>query len=163
MTRYCSKSAVLGFTLIELMVTLAIIGVLASVALPLAEVAVQRTKEQELKAALRQIREALDDYKQAADEGQIAKSADQSGYPKALEVLVDGVSDIKNPHKKNIYFLRQIPRDPLFPDSSIPPQDTWGKRSYTSTHDSPEEGDDIFDVYSLSTGVGLNGIPYQEW
>lgn len=157
------KPAGLGFTLIELMVTLLIVGILASVALPLSEVAVQRSKEQELKASLRQIREALDAYKQASDEGRIGKSANESGYPKSLQVLVEGVDDIKDPRKRKIYFLRQLPRDPMSPDSSIPPQDAWGKRSYLSAHDNPQEGDDVFDVYSLAKGEGLNGVPYREW
>lgn len=145
------------------MVTLAIIGVLASVALPLTEVAVQRSKEQELKSSLRQIREALDAYKQATDEGRISKSADESGYPKSLGVLVDGVEDIKDPRHRKIYFLRQLPRDPMSSDGSIPSQDTWGKRSYLSPHDNPQGGDDVFDVYSFATGKGLNGVPYREW
>lgn len=153
-----------GFTLIELMVTLAIIGVLASVALPLTEVTVQRSKEQELRTALRQIREALDAYKQATDEGRVSKSADESGYPKSLELLVDGVPDQKDPRKRNIYFLRQLPHDPMYPDSAgMPPQDTWGKRSYRSPRDNPQEGEDVFDVYSKSKVAGLNGIPYREW
>lgn len=152
-----------GFTLIELMVTLAIIGVLASVALPLTEVAVQRSKEQELRGALRQIRESLDAYKQASDEGRIRKSANDSGYPKSLELLVDGVEDQKSPRKQKIYFLRQLPRDPMSEDTRIPPQDTWGKRGYHTPRDNPQEGEDVFDVYSIARGVGLNGIPYREW
>lgn len=152
-----------GFTLIELMVTLAIIAVLASIALPLTQVAVQRSKEQELKGSLRQIREALDAYKQASDEGRIAKSAEESGYPNSLEVLVDGAIDTKDPARKTIYFLRQLPRDPTYSDTSVPAADTWGKRSYASSHDDPREGNDVFDIYSLTQGSGLNGVPYREW
>jgi len=152
-----------GFTLIELLVTLAIIGVLASAVVPLAELAVKRTKEQELRVALRQIRGALDDYKRAVDEGHVERKADASGYPPTLDVLVEGVPDEKDPNKAKIYFLRRIPRDPLNTEADVPAAKTWGKRSYASPHDAPEEGNDVFDVYSLAEGAGLNGIPYRQW
>ena len=100
-----------------MVVTVAIVAVLASVAVPMTELAVQRGKEQDLRSALRQMRDAIDAYKQAADEGRIVKVADQSGYPRSLDVLVDGVEDVRDPKKRKIYFLRRIPRDPLFPDS----------------------------------------------
>ena len=152
-----------GFTLIEVLATLAIIGVLTSIALPLAELNAQRHKEADLRIALRQIRNALDAYRQAGDEGRILRAAGASGYPKNLQVLVQGVDDTKNPGGGKIYFLRRIPRDPLYPDGSVPPVQTWGKRSYASPPESPREGDDVFDVYSLSDGKGLNGVSYREW
>ncbi len=152
-----------GFTLIELLVTLAIIGVLASAVVPLAELSVQRAKESELRAALRQIRGALDAYKRAVDEGHVARKADQSGYPPSLEVLVEGVPDEKHPKKVEIYFLRRLPRDPLNGDAAVSAARTWGKRSYASPPDAPKEGNDVFDVYSLAEGKGLNGIPYRQW
>lgn len=151
-----------GFTLIELLVTITIVAILASIALPLAELAVQRSKEQELNAALREIRTAIDAYKTAADQGRVKKSADQTGYPPSLEVLVNGVEDEKDPKKARIFFLRRIPRDP-FGNPAAPPAETWGKRSYDSSPDSPREGADVYDVYSLSGGTGINGIPYREW
>lgn len=152
-----------GFTLIEMVITVVIVAILSTVALPLAEVTMQRAKEYELKAALRQIRGAIDAYKQAVDEGRITRRADESGYPKSLEVLAAGAEDAKSPKKMKIYFLRSIPRDPMATDGTLPPSETWGKRSYASPPDEPKAGDDVFDVYSLSSGIGLNGIRYREW
>lgn len=152
-----------GFTLIELVITLAVLGILASVALPLAELSVQRARENELRAALREIREAIDAYKQAADEQRIARNADQSGYPPTLRVLVDGVVDVKDPRGGKLYFLRRIPRDPMAEDPEQPAELSWGKRSFASPPDEPREGADVFDVYSHSTHVGLNNIPYRKW
>ena len=158
------KRIPIGFTLIELVITVAIVGLLASVALPMTELVVQRNKEQELRLALRQIRSALDSYKEGVDEGRVKSSLLQSGYPPTLKVLVDGVPDETDPdRKKMIYFMRRIPRDPLFNDPTKPDDETWGKRSYASSADSPQEGEDVYDVYSLSTGVGLNGINYRNW
>lgn len=151
-----------GFTLIELMITVAIISVMVSVAMPLAQIAVQRGKEQDLRAALRQIREGIDAYKKAADDGRVTRRADETGYPRQLEALVDGVEDLRTPDRRKIYFMRRLPRDP-FADQARPPAESWGKRSYTSPPDAPAEGIDVYDVYSLAPGVGLNGIPYREW
>ncbi len=158
-----------GFTLIELMIVVVIMAILAVAAMPLQELMVKREKEQELRVALRQIRSAIDAYKQAVDEGRIAKKADESGYPPRLEELFMGVPDIKSPDKKVIYFMRRLPRDPMFVELDIagvtatPAADTWGKRSYESPWDSPKEGDDVYDVFSRSEVIGLNGIPYREW
>ena len=153
-----------GFTFIELVITLAILGVLAAAALPLAELAVKRGKEQELRAALRQIRTALDEYKKAVDEGKVTRKADEAGYPPTLDTLVEGVVDGEDPAKrKRIYFLRRLPRDPFYPDPAARPAETWGKRSYESSHENPAAGRDVFDVFSLADGVGLNGVPYRQW
>jgi general secretion pathway protein G len=157
------RVAARGFTLIELVITLAIVALLASVALPVSELAVQRTKEQELRRTLRQIREAIDVYKQASDEGRIKKSVGDSGYPKKLEELVEGIDDQKNPKKEKIYVLRRLPRDPLNTDPTLSAAATWGKRSYASPPDDPKEGDDVFDVFSLAQGKGINGQPYRDW
>jgi len=152
-----------GFTFIELMITVAIVALLASVALPLNELTVQRGKEQDLRRSLRDLRVALDAYKQASDEGRIVKNVGDSGYPKRLEDLVAGVEDQKNPAKAKIYFLRRMPRDPFASDENLKPAETWGKRAYASPPDSPAEGEDVFDVYTLAPGIGLNGRPYREW
>lgn len=152
-----------GLTLIELMIVVAVMGILASAAMPLGEMVVKREKERELRIALRQIRTAIDAYKQAADEGLVEKKADETGYPHRLEDLDTGMDDVKDPDSKKIFFMRRLPRDPMFPDTEVPAAETWGKRSYASPPDSPEEGDDIYDVYSLSEKAGLNGIPYNQW
>ena len=152
-----------GFTLIELVVTVAIVSVLATMALPLAETTIQRSKEAELRSALRQIREAIDAYKRAGEEGRIQLRADGSGYPPRLEVLENGVEDIRRPDHARIYFLRRLPRDPFNADPALPAAETWGKRSYASAPDSPQAGEDVFDVHSLAEGRGLNGIPYRQW
>jgi general secretion pathway protein G len=153
-----------GFTLVEMTIVVAIMAVLASSAMPLYALNVQREKEQELRAGLRQIREAIDAYKRAVNEGRIAKKADQSDYPRRLENLVEGVLDIKDPEgKRKIYFLRRLLRDPMSSDPALSDADTWGKRAYESPPDDPQEGDDVFDVYSHSQKTGLNGIPYDRW
>lgn len=152
-----------GFTLIELIVTVAIVGILAAGAMPLAELVVQRNKEQALHNALIEIRSALDAYKEAADTGRIARAADASGYPASLRVLVEGVPDAQNPQAVKIYFLRRIPRDPMVGDGSLPAEETWGLRSYASSAEAPQEGEDVYDVYSKSSGTGLNQVPYREW
>jgi general secretion pathway protein G len=153
----------IGFTLIELVITVAIVALLATLALPLSEVAVQRSKEQELRRNLREIREAIDAYKLAVDEKRIPKAVNESGYPKTLEVLVQGVNDAKSPKPAKIYFLRRVPRDPFATDADKSAADTWGKRSYASPPDEPQQGDDVYDVYSLSPRIGLNGVPHREW
>jgi prepilin-type N-terminal cleavage/methylation domain-containing protein len=124
-----------GFTLIELLVTLAILALLGAMVVPAASMAVQRRHEQDLRQALREIRLGLDAYKKASDEGRIAK----------------------------VYFLRRLPRDPFSADPDREDAQTWGKRSYASEAKDPKEGDDVYDVYSLSGQVGLNGIPYSRW
>lgn len=151
-----------GFTLIELLVTLALIALFATLALPLAELSIQRNKEAELRTALRQIRTALDAHKQAVDEGRIVQRPGDSGYPARLELLVDGVEDARSPTRAPLHFLRGIPRDP-FADPSAKAEQTWGRRSYKSSRDNPQPGEDVFDVYSRAPGVGLNGVPYREW
>jgi general secretion pathway protein G len=152
-----------GFTLIELLVTLAILGVLASMTVPVAQVMRQREREQELRSALHEIRGAIDAYQAASKEGRVPKEAGATGYPPSLDVLVQGVVDQRDPKEHKIYFLRRIPRDPMNIDAELSDAATWGKRSYASEPDDPQEGDDVYDVYSTSTGIGLNGVPYKKW
>jgi general secretion pathway protein G len=152
-----------GFTLIELIATVTIVAVLAVASAPLLEVSARRTKEAELRSALRSLRGAIDAYKTAVDEGRIARRADASGYPGSLHVLVDGAPDAKDPQKKKIYLLRRIPRDPFATDPALTPVETWGLRSYASPPEAPAAGDDVFDVHSLSPRTGLNGVPYRDW
>lgn len=152
-----------AFTLIELLVTLAIIGVLAATAFPLSEMSVRRAKEKELREALWQIRDAIDAYKKAGDDGKLTRQSDQPGYPPSLVSLVEGIPNAKDPLGGKIYFLRRIPRDPFSEDTTLPAEKTWGKRSYDSPADFPREGKDVFDIYSLAGGKGLNGVSYREW
>jgi len=151
-----------GFSLIELLVVIAIMGVLASIGFPLAELSQQRAKEEELRRSLREIRTAIDAYKQLVDLGSIQRAADGSGYPPSLEVLVSGVVDARSPQGKKLYLLRKLPRDPFAP-VEVADADTWGPRSYASPPEDPKPGKDVFDVHSMSTGVGLNGIAYKTW
>lgn len=152
-----------GFTFIELLMTLAIMGVLAMVTVPMAQVAVQRNREHDLRLALAEIRQGLDAYKRAAEAGRIEVKVGESGYPKRLSALVEGVPDQRSPTRQPLYFLRALPRDPLHPDPGTPADQTWALRSYASPPDAPAEGDDVFDVRSRSELTGLNGVPYKKW
>ena len=152
-----------GFMLIELLITLAIMGVLALLIVPVAQIERQRSKEQELRTALRDIRRAIDEYKRAVDEGRIPKNSGASGYPKNLEALVRGLPDQRDPNHRKMFFLRRIPADPMGPGSTMTEEQSWGLRSYVSEASDPQEGADVYDVYSTSSKVGLNGVPYSRW
>lgn len=152
-----------GFTLIELVVTVMIVAILASVALPLTELVAQRNKEQELRLALREMRGAIDAYKKAWDDGRMLKNVNDTGYPPDLDTLVEGVVDAKNANGNKMYFLRRVPRDPFNTDSYLNPAETWGLRDYASSANDPQQGNDVYDVYTKSEGKGLNGVPYRDW
>jgi general secretion pathway protein G len=153
-----------GFTLIELVITLAIVGLLASVAFPMAELAYQREREAELRRVLIEIREAIDAYHRAVEEGRILRSARSSGYPPSLKILAEGARDASDPNgRARLYFLRSIPRDPMSTDPALDNEATWAKREYASSADDPREGEDVFDVHSRSDRTGINGLPYRMW
>ena len=165
------KATARGFTLIELLVTLGLVGLVASVSLPLFEVTSTRIREAELRQALRTIRTALDAYKAASDTGDIHKEAGESGYPPSLDRLTevidigartDSIVVSADPPKR-IQILRQLPRDPFFPDPSVPAAQTWNVRAYASRSDDPQPGPDVYDVSSKSQRNGLDGTPYAAW
>lgn len=146
-----------GFTLTELVVVCAVMGVLATVALPSVKYTKKRLKEMELRAALREMRSAIDEFKRYSDAGLIPIELGTDGYPSELEVLVEGVEVIGQVNKK-VRFLRRIPVDPMTGKAE------WGLRSYQDEPDSTSwGGENVFDVYSLSQGVGLDGVPYSQW
>jgi general secretion pathway protein G len=164
--------AATGFTLIELVITLALVGLLAMVALPLYEVTQTRLKEMELRQALRTIRSGLDAYKAASDSGALPKAAGESGFPPFLDVLTQPLDitvkrdfniGLGSSAPKRIVILRQLPRDPFFPDPQVPAAETWNTRAYASRPDDPQPGNDVFDVSSKSERTGLDGTAYNTW
>ncbi|WP_332846978.1 type II secretion system protein [Pseudomonas lactucae] len=158
-SHHCAK----GFTLIELLLTLALLATLSTVAYPLTALMGKRERELDLQRSLREIRRAIDAYKEASDDGRIEKSLSDSGYPPSLQALVDGVTDRTDLKGKKLFFLRRIPRDPVCECPDRAPAQTWQLRSYKSTAQAPQEGEDVFDVSSRSTREGLNGTLYSQW
>lgn len=158
MTRHLPQR---GFTLVEMVVVVAIAGILAAAAHPVLALTQRRAKETELRQALRTLRGAIDAYKRAAEVGRIAVAADASGYPPTLEALVQGVPDVRAAETRH-YFLRRLPRDP-FADASLPAARSWALRSYDSPPDAPSPGRDVFDVQSQSDHVALDGTPVRQW
>jgi len=149
--------AAAAFTLVELIATMAILLVLTTVALPLAQVQVRRTHEAELRRNLREIRTAIDRYKYFADRGMIATEPDTFGYPPDLDTLVEGVP-LKGSATLKYKFLRRIPLDPMTGKAD------WGKRSMQDDSDSRSwGGQDVFDVYTQAQGIGLDGTNYADW
>lgn len=154
-----------GFTIVELLVTLALVGVAAAVALPLATVMEERAKESELRIALRTIRQALDAHKAAADSGLIDKPTGASGYPRDLDSLVTGVprSRAAGYSATPLVFLRKVPRDPSFADKTVPASRTWSLRSYGAAPGDFNPGPDVFDVSSKSDRQALDGTRMSDW
>jgi general secretion pathway protein G len=155
-----------GFTMIEMLVVMAILGILAAAVLPLSETQVKAHKERQLREGLWEIRDALDHYKQFYDQGLISAQAPGNGYPPDLLTLAQGSPQVL-PDKTisstaKHYFLRRIPRDP-FADPALPAEKTWGLRSYASPPDRPEPGSDVFDVFSTSTLKAMDGTNYNQW
>lgn len=146
-----------GFTLIEMVIVAALLGILAATTLPIAKFAHKRQKEAELRHHLRDMRNAIDEFKRYSDLGLIPVDFGTDGYPTDLEVLVEGVELVGQVDKK-VRFLRRIPVDPMTGDAE------WGLRGYDDEPDSTSwSGSNVYDVYSLSEGVGMNEIPYSEW
>lgn len=152
-----------GFTLIEMMVSLALLATLASAAIPIYQRQQQQRNEQELRVALREIRTALDRYAQLSEEGIIDKETGMSNWPVSLNQLVDGVENKKSTNRQKIYLLRKIPRDPLCDCEGKPNNETWRLRASTQAPGDTSGGKDVWDVSSSSTQPGLNGIPYAQW
>jgi general secretion pathway protein G len=143
-----------GLTLVELIVTVAILAILVSAAVPVARFQVKRTQERELRYDLWQMRDAIDHYKDAADRGAFQVKLDSQGYPPDLETLVNGV-DV---HGKKVRFLRKIPEDPMTHSTD------WGLRSMQDDPDSDSwGGQNVFDVYTKSNDTALNGTKYKDW
>jgi general secretion pathway protein G len=146
-----------GFTLAELVISAAILASLTLLAMPVVKFTLQRSKEMELRQDLRMMRAAIDDYKRYSDQGLLPVDLGTEGYPKDLDSLVKGVALVGQVDKKK-KFLRRIPVDPMTGKA------TWGLRSYQDEPDSDRTGgEDVYDVFSLSPGVGLDGIPYNKW
>jgi len=155
--RSWTRSGARGYSLVELVLVATLMTILAGVTLPVAKYAAKRQKEMELRHHLRTMRNAIDEYKRYSDLGLIPVDFDTDGYPAELEILVEGV-DIVGQIDKQVRFLRRIPTDPMTGEAE------WGKRSYQDEPDATSwGGQDVYDVYSMSEGVGLNGVPYSEW
>jgi len=156
-----------GFTLIEMVVVVAIVGVLAAAAVPVVEISVRRVQEKSLREGLRVLRTALDAYKSAVEAKRIAAGADGSVWPPQLALLVEGVPVLDEQGRaaadgKRLYLLRRLPRDP-FADAALAAADTWAQRASTSPPDAPQPGNDVFDVASRSSLQALDGSNYRDW
>lgn len=153
-----------GFTLIEMLAALTLLALLLGASLPLSELARRRAQEAELRHSLRQIRNAIDAYRQAVADKKIDASLEQSGYPPSLASLVDGVPNKSDPNGGKLYFLRRLPADPMCDAcADADPGLSWDTRSYDSSAEAFSSGRDVYDIRSKSLRKGINGIPYQQW
>jgi len=150
-----------GYTFIELLVVTSIILILASAVMPLARVTARRTREAELRRSLREMRTAIDKYKDAADNGQIGATElklENEGYPADLDVLVEGVAAANDATGRKLKFLRRVPVDPMTHSTE------WGRRSYQDKPDATRwGGQNVFDVYTTYDGTALDGTKYKDW
>lgn len=150
-----------GYTFVEVIVVTAILLILASVVMPLAQVTSQRQREAELHRALREMRTAIDRFKDAVDTGQIAASElepGNEGYPPDLDTLVEGISAANDASGRKLKFLRRVPIDPMTNSTE------WGLRSYQDKADATSwGGKNVFDVYTKSTATALDGTKYRDW
>ncbi len=146
-----------GYTLAEMVMVAAVLAILAAATLPVARFTSKRSREIELRSALRELRYAIDEYKRYSDANLIPVDLGTDGYPKELEVLVEGV-DVVGQIDYKVRFLRRLPTDPMTGEAE------WGMRSYQDDFDSTSwGGENVYDVYSLSEGTGLDGVPYSQW
>jgi general secretion pathway protein G len=151
------RRSLAGFTLAEMVMVSAVLAILATVTLPIAKFSAKRSKEADLRLALREMRMAVDEYKRYSEAGLIQVDIGTEGYPKKLDVLVEGVPIVGQVNKK-LKLLRRVPIDPMTGKAE------WGLRSYQDAFDATSwGGEDVYDVYSLSKGTGLNGVPYRKW
>ena len=157
------RRASFGFTIVELLVVMAILGVLAAAVMPLGESILRAQKERDLKQGLWEIRNAIDAYKREVDKGNIKVPAGSSGYPPTLSSLTAGViNQGQQSSGTSMYFLRQIPRDP-FASVELPSEQTWKLRSYASPPENPAPGSDVFDVRSSANTMAMDGTKYADW
>jgi len=157
MTDRCQR----GFSFVEVVVVVAILGIMAAAAMPLARVTNQRQKEAELRRSLREMRTAIDKFKDAVDSGLIPTTElkpGSEGYPPDLETLIDGVSAANDASGRKLKYLRRIPIDPMTNGTE------WGLRSYQDKPDTTSwGGQNVFDVYTTSGATALDGTKYKDW
>ena len=150
-----------GYSFVELVIVTMLLLILASAILPLTQVTIQRQREIELRRVLRELRTAIDAYKDSVDAGVIGGTdvrAGSEGYPPDLETLVEGVSVVNDQSGRRLRFLRRIPIDPMTGEAD------WGLRAYQDRPDSTSwGGQNVSDVYSKSDGTALDGTKYKDW
>lgn len=161
-----ARSQARGFTLIEMIVVLALVGILAGAAVPLHELALRRAQEFALRDALRTLRSAIDAHRLAVEAKQLTPARDGSPYPPTLEALASGLPVLDDSGRplegRRLYLLRRLPRDP-FADPALPAGQTWALRSSHSPPDAPAPGSDVFDVHSRVDTRAIDGTRYSEW